>query len=92
MAISACMNCLKSCGYLCGLLAGLNIWFWIGMTVFNAMDNPWIKKEMLNYPSYNSDSSRFTIVFGVCIAVSSTQIKFYGYNLTMACVLARPLA
>ena len=76
MAISACMNCLKSCGYLCGLLAALNIWFWIGMTIFNAMDNPWIKTEMLNYTEFNADTSRYTTVFGACIAVSISPKGF----------------
>ena len=64
------MSCLKQCGFLCGTLAALNIWFWIGMTVFNAMDNKWIKKEILLYDSYTADTSKFTTVFAVCIAVS----------------------
>ena len=70
MALTPCMSCLKQCGYLCGMLAALNIWFWIGMTVFNAMDNKWIKKEILLYDSYTQDTSKFTTVFAVCIAVS----------------------
>ena len=74
MALTPCMSCLKQCGYLCGGLAALNIWFWIGMTVFNAMDNPWIKKELL-LMDYTSDVSRFTTVFGICIAVSTRATK-----------------
>ena len=73
MAISACMQCLKTCGYLCGLLAALNIWFWIGMTIFNAMDNPWLKKDLFLYENFNSDSSRFTTVFAIVVVVSSTH-------------------
>ena len=57
MALTPCMTCLKSCGYLCGLLAGLNIWFWIGMTAFNAMGNPWIAKEILMKEEFTSDTS-----------------------------------
>ena len=75
MALTPCMSCLKQCGYLCGMLAALNIWFWIGMTVFNAMDNKWIKKEILLYDSYTADTSKFTTVFAVCIAVSILKLS-----------------
>jgi len=75
MAITPCMQCLKTCGYLCGTLAALNIWFWIGMTVFNAMGNPWITKEILLYDDFlDPDASRFTGVFGACIAVSHVTL------------------
>ena len=70
MALTPCMSCLKQCGYLCGGLAALNIWFWIGMTTFNAMGNPWIAKEILGVEDYTTDVSRFTTVFGICVAVS----------------------
>lgn len=70
MALTPCMSCMKQCGYLCGGLAALNIWFWIGMTVFNAMGNPWITKEILLIEDYQADVSRFTTVFAICIAVS----------------------
>ena len=71
MAISPCMQCLKTCGFLCGTLAALNIWFWIGMTVFNAMGNPWITKEILLYDDFlDKDAERFTTVFAACILVS----------------------
>ena len=80
MAISGCMQCLKTCGYLCGILAALNIWFWLGMTVFNAMGNPWITKEILLYDDYlDPDASRFTAVFGACIGVSDL-ISFYFFE------------
>ena len=73
MAISACMQCLKTCGYLCGGLAALNIWFWLGMTIFNAMDNLWLKKNVMLYEGsdwIDADSSSFTKIFGACIVVS----------------------
>ena len=85
MALSGCMSCLKSCGYLCGLLAVLNIWFFIGLTVFNAMDNPWIKKELL-LMEYTADASQFTAVFGICIAVSNSWLPRLTDNL---CFLAQ---
>ena len=81
MAISGCMQCLKSCGYLCGTLAALNIWFWLGMTVFNAMGNPWITKEILLYDDYlDKDAERFTTVFAACILVSKRIIFFHKRN------------
>ena len=79
MALTPCMSCLKQCGYLCGGLAALNIWFWIGMTIFNAMDNPWIKKELL-LMDYTADVSRFTTVFAICIAVSTPTV--FEYDIT----------
>ena len=77
MAITPCMSCLKTCGYLCGTLAALNIWFWIGMTVFNSMDNPWIKKEIIKLDSYTEDASKYTTIFAMCVVVSisSTQLQ-----------------
>ena len=78
MAITPCMNCLKSCGYFCGALAGLNIWFWLGMTVFNAMGNPWINKEMLLYEEfYPEDGNKFTYVFAACILVSTSTLYLF---------------
>ena len=71
MALTACMQCLKSCGYLCGLLAALNIWFWLGMTIFNAMGNPWINMEILK-EDFAADTSRFTTVFAIVLVVSTS--------------------
>ena len=73
MAISGCMQCLKTCGYLCGGLAALNIWFWLGMTIFNSMDNLWLKKNVMKYEGttwIDADASKFTTIFGMCILVS----------------------
>jgi len=50
MALTPACDGLKKCGYLCGFLAALNIWFWIGITVFNSMDNAWIRQELLKMP------------------------------------------
>ena len=70
MALTPCMSCLKQCGYLCGALAALNIWFWLGMTIFNSMNNGYIKTEMLLI-ELDDDSSRFTTVFAVVCIVST---------------------
>ena len=81
MAISGCMQCLKTCGYLCGTLAALNIWFWLGMTVFNALGNPWITKEILMKESYTDpDADRFTTVFAACILVSKSNLYQSAYQ------------
>ena len=89
MALTPCMTCLKSCGYLCGLLAGLNIWFWIGMTIFNAMGNPWIAKEILMQKEFTSDTSQFTTVFGLCIFVSAIFFLSYMilFQLNLLCLV-----
>merc|ERR1711994_393879 len=73
MAISGCMSCLKTCGYLCGGLAALNIWFWLGMTIFNSMDNLWLKKNVMKYEGSEwatADASKFTTIFGMCILLN----------------------
>jgi len=70
------MQCLKVCGYLCGTLAAINIWFWIGMTIMQAtasdgMGNPWINKEILLYDKFlDPDAHRFVTVFALCVVVS----------------------
>ena len=69
MALTPCMSCLKSCGYLCGGLAALNIWFWLGMTIFNSMNNVFIKQEFLLMP-LDGNSSEFTKVFAIVVIVS----------------------
>ena len=79
MALSPAMQCFKVCGYLCGALAALNIWFWIGMTIMQAtasdgMGNPWINSEILKYDKFlDRDANRFVTVFAACIGVSSPQ-------------------
>ena len=73
MAVAAWKQCFKFCGYLCGALAALNIWFWIGMTIFQAAGNPYITEEvlLLKFTDYKSDdATKFVTVFAVCIAVS----------------------
>mmetsp|Transcript_7071 Transcript_7071/g.8164 ORF Transcript_7071/g.8164 Transcript_7071/m.8164 type:complete len:85 (+) Transcript_7071:1-255(+) len=68
MAVAAWKICFKYCGYLCGTIAALNVWFFIGMTVFSALGNPYIEKEVLKYNKLsNDDAGRFTTVFAACI-------------------------
>ena len=70
MALTPCMSLMKQCGYLCGLLAALNLWFWIGVTVFNSMDNPWIKERIL-VMEITADASGYTTVFVIVAVVSN---------------------
>ena len=86
MALTPCMSCLKQCGYLCGALAALNIWFWIGMTIFNAMGNPWIKKEILLMKSYEADTDRYTTVFAIVMVVSQMISHVFSLSLTLFCL------
>ena len=75
MALTPCMSLMKQCGYLCGLLAALNIWFWLGVTIFNSMDNPWIKERIL-VMEITADASAWTPVFGIVAAVSIFHHNF----------------
>ena len=92
MAISGCMQCLKTCGYLCGGLAALNIWFWLGMTIFNSMDNLWLKKNVMKYEGttwIDADASKFTTIFGMCILVSflylNSILNFLTFFIVIFC-------
>ena len=89
MAVAAWKQCFKFCGYLCGTLAALNIWFWIGMTLFQAMGNPYITKEILlieDLNAYKGDKAKdFVMVFAVCIGVS---VLLFPLTLTTAPVIS----
>lgn len=89
MAVAAWKQCFKFCGYLCGTLAALNIWFWIGMTLFTAMGNPYITKEILlieDLNAYKDDKAKdFVMVFAVCIGVS---VHLFPLILTTAPVIS----
>ena len=74
MAVAAWKSCFKFCGYLCGALAALNIWFFIGLTIFQSTNNgnPYLVEEMLGAPITSfKDYDKFITVFGICIGVSS---------------------
>ena len=64
------LQCLKVCGFICGLSSALNIWFWLGMTVFSAMDNTYLKIEFEGYESATADNSRFTLIYGLLIILN----------------------
>ena len=91
MAISATMQCLKVCGYLCGTLAAINIWFWVGMTIMQAtasdgMGNPWINKEILLYDKFlDPDAHRFVTVFAICILLNLLCFVGCCYCTTCSC-------
>ena len=89
MAVAAWKQCFKFCGYLCGTLAALNIWFWIGMTAFTAMGNPYITKEILlieDLHEYKGEKAKdFVTVFAICIGVS---VHCFPLILTTALVIS----
>ena len=72
MALTPMCGGLQKCGYLCGFLAALNLWFWIGVSIFNSMDNPFIRDRLLKMPIQN-DSSGWTVPFIIVALVSNFQ-------------------
>ena len=45
------------------------------MTVFNAMGNPWITKEVLMFDSFTDPGAdKFTTVFAACVLVSNLTL------------------
>ena len=71
MALTPMCDGLQKCGYMCGFLAALNLWFWIGISIFNAMDNPFIREKLLKM-DIQGDSSSWTVPF-IIVAVVSKQ-------------------
>ena len=73
MAVAAWKSCFKFCGYFCGALAALNIWFFIGTTIMTALGNPWITEEIITLPitDYKTDDAKkFVTVFAICIGLN----------------------
>lgn len=68
--------CFQFCGYFCGTIAALNIWFFIGMTLFNALGNPYLEYYVMKYPRFeNPDAGRFTTIFAGVIIVSTSTLS-----------------
>ena len=57
MALTDKQKLGKCCGIFCAFLACLNIWFFIGITVFQAMNNPYLKIELEGFENAGDDSS-----------------------------------
>ena len=61
----------KCCGIFCSFLAVLNIWFFLGLTTFQAMNNPYLKIELEGFENAGDDSSAWLTSFGIVLGVSS---------------------
>ena len=60
----------KCCGIFCSFLAVLNIWFFLGLTTFQAMNNPYLKIELEGFENAGDDSSAWLTSFGIVLGVS----------------------
>ena len=72
MALSPTMQCFKICGFLCGIISVLNIWFWLGMTIFSAMGNTYLSFgfEGFAFDKINTDDKKFTMIYAIVMLVS----------------------
>ena len=72
MALSPTMQCFKICGFLCGIISVLNIWFWLGMTIFSAMGNTYLSFgfEGFEFDKINTDDKKFTMIYAIVMLVS----------------------
>ena len=61
----------KCCGIFCSFLACLNIWFFLGMTIFQAMGNSFVKIELEKFTNADDDSSNYLIAFIIVLIVSN---------------------
>ena len=61
----------KCCGIFCSFLACLNIWFFLGMTIFQGMNNPFMKIELEGFDNAGDESSNWLTAFIYVLAVSS---------------------
>ena len=62
----------KCCGIFCSFLACLNVWFFIGLTAFQAMNNPYMKIKLEGFENAGDESSQWLIAFGTTIGVSTS--------------------
>ena len=70
MALTDKQRLGKCCGIFCAFLACLNIWFFIGLSVFQAMNNPYLKIELEAFENAGDDSSNWLTAFLTTLGVS----------------------
>ena len=70
MALTDKQKLGKCCGIFCSFLACLNIWFFIGMTTFQAMGNAFVKEELEKFKNAEDDSSNWLTGFAITLVVS----------------------
>ena len=64
----------KCCGIFCSFLACLNIWFFLGMTIFQAMGNSFVKIELEKFANADDDSGNWLLAFGIVLIVSNYSV------------------
>ena len=52
----------------------LNIWFFAGVTTFQAMNNPYLKIELEGFENAGEDSSQWLTAFAIVIGVSKVNL------------------
>ena len=70
MALTSKQTFGKCCGIFCSFLACLNIWFFLGMTIFQAMNNAFVKIELEKFDNAGDDGSNYLTSFAVTLGVS----------------------
>ena len=70
MALTDKQKLGKCCGIFCSFLACLNIWFFLGMTIFQGMGNAFVKEELEKFANAKDDSSNWLAAFGITLGVS----------------------
>ena len=60
----------KCCGIFCSFLACLNIWFFLGLTTFQFMENPFVKIELEGFENAGDDASNWKTAFAVSIGLN----------------------
>ena len=70
MALTDKQKLGKCCGIFCSFLACLNIWFFLGMTIFQGMNNAFVKTQLEKFPNAGDDSSNWLTAFGITLGVS----------------------
>ena len=71
MALTTNQQLGKCCGIFCSFLACLNIWFFTGLTIFQVMNNPYVKIELEGFENAGDDSTAWTTAFAITLGVSS---------------------
>merc|ERR1712013_243679 len=85
MALTDKQKLGKCCGIFCSFLACLNIWFFIGMTIFQAKSNAFMKTKLENFENAGDDSSNWTTAFAITLGLNVIcMFGCYGCT-TMGC-------
>ena len=70
MALTDKQKLGKCCGIFCSFLACLNIWFFCGLTVFQFMENPYVKTELEAFENAGDDANNWKTAFLITVALN----------------------